>query len=152
MFAGNGAQGDPGTPTGFEDEAACPASERFFSGGDTTNRGFVLDQLGVRHFPAQPGDTIDEDGFATGGQGLVVLMGELRARVKGGFGVVGFVDTGNVFARAADIDVSEFRTSVGGGIRYKSPIGPLRVDVGFKIHQQPGEGPTAWFVSFGQAF
>ena len=153
VFAGNAALGMVGQTTGFENEGGVlPASERFFSGGDTTNRGFVLDQLGVRHFPAQPNDTIDEDGFAKGGDGLIVLMGELRAHVKGGFGVVGFLDTGNVFARVADIDVTEFRTSVGGGIRYKSPIGPLRVDVGFKIHRQPGEGPTAWFVSFGQAF
>ena len=149
VFAGNAALG---MANGFNVEGQLKASERFFAGGDTTNRGFALDQLGVRHVPAQPGDTIDEDGFAIGGNGLLVLMGELRAHVKGGFGVVGFVDTGNVFARVADIDVTEFRTSVGGGIRYKSPIGPLRVDGGFKIHRQPGEGPTAWFVSFGQAF
>ena len=149
VFAGNAALG---MANGFANQGELPASERFFAGGDTTNRGFPLDQLGVRHFPSQLGDTIDGNGFAIGGNGVMLLMSELRAHVKGGFGVVGFVDTGNVFARVADIEIAEFRTSIGGGIRYKSPIGPLRVDLGFKVHPQPGEGPTAWFVSFGQAF
>ena len=54
----------------------------------------------------------------------------------GGLGVVGFVDTGNVFARTDDIDLGEFRTAVGFGLRYKSPIGPIRVDLGFKVHRQ----------------
>jgi translocation and assembly module TamA len=44
------------------------------------------------------------------------------------------------------------RSAVGGGVRYKSPFGPIRFDLGFKVHRQPGEGLTAWFVSFGQAF
>jgi outer membrane protein insertion porin family len=132
--------------------AGLPPSERFFAGGDTTNRGFTLDTLGVRHFPPQAGDTIDTNGFPIGGNGMVILMGELRAPLRGGLGVVGFVDTGNVFAKVGDIDVAEFRTSVGSGVRYKSPVGPLRFDFGVKLHREPGEGRTAWFVSFGQAF
>jgi outer membrane protein insertion porin family len=57
-----------------------------------------------------------------------------------------------VFARVADIDLSELRSAVGSGIRYKSPFGPIRLDIGFKVNRQPGESLTAWFVSFGQAF
>jgi outer membrane translocation and assembly module TamA len=72
--------------------------------------------------------------------------------VSGGLGVVGFFDTGNVFAHIADIDLGELRSAVGSGIRYKSPFGPLRFDIGFKVNRQPGESLTAWFVSFGQAF
>ena len=72
--------------------------------------------------------------------------------MQGGLGVVGFVDTGNVFARASFIDFTELRSAVGGGVRYKSPVGPIRIDLGFKIHPQPGESLTAWYVSFGQAF
>jgi outer membrane translocation and assembly module TamA len=106
----------------------------------------------VRHFPPQPGDTIDQSGFAIGGNGLVVLNAELRAPVARGLGVVGFVDTGNVYARVGTIDLSEMRTSVGGGIRYKSPVGPLRIDVGMKVKPLLTESRTAWFVSFGQAF
>jgi outer membrane protein assembly complex protein YaeT len=143
VLAGNAALG---VARGFGTDAQLLASERFFAGGDTTNRGFALDQLGIR------GETIDQNGSAIGGNGVMLLMGELRAHVIGGLGVAGFVDTGNVFALVSDINPSEFRTSIGGGIRYKSPIGPLRVDLGFKVHPQPGESATAWFVSFGQAF
>jgi outer membrane protein insertion porin family len=150
VLAGNAALG---VANGIGTAGQLLASERFFAGGDTTNRGFPIDQLGIRHVPAEPGhDTIDENGSAIGGNGVMLLMGELRAHVIGGLGVAGFIDTGNVFAVVSDINPNEFRTSIGGGIRYKSPIGPLRVDLGFKVHPQPGEGLTAWFISFGQAF
>jgi outer membrane translocation and assembly module TamA len=46
----------------------------------------------------------------------------------------------------------QLRTAVGSGVRYKSPFGPVRFDLGFKVHREPGEGLTAWFISFGQAF
>ena len=129
-----------------------PQSERFYAGGDTTIRGFALDRVGTRHIPAQPSDTLDEDLLPIGGNGLVIFNAELRAPVAGGLGVVGFLDTGNVFARVADIDLTELRSAVGGGVRYKSPFGPIRFDLGFKVNRQPGEGLTAWFISFGQAF
>jgi len=129
-----------------------PQSERFYAGGDTTIRGFALDRVGTRHIPAQTSDTLTEDLLPIGGNGLVILNAELRAPVSGGLGVVGFFDTGNVFAHVTDIDLGELRSAVGGGVRYKSPFGPIRLDIGFKVNRQPGEGLTAWFVSFGQAF
>jgi outer membrane protein insertion porin family len=137
-------------PGGIRD---LPQSERFYAGGDTTVRGFTLDQLGVRHTPTDQGrDTIDGNGFAIGGNGLVIVNAELRAPIAHGFGVVGFVDTGNVFSGVSEIDLGELRTAVGSGIRYKSPFGPIRFDLGFKVNRQPGEALTAWFISFGQAF
>ena len=129
-----------------------PPSERFYAGGDTTIRGFLLDQVGTRHNPPQLTDTLDENLLPIGGNGLVIFNAELRVPVAGGLGVVGFVDTGNVFARVTDIDLGELRTAVGSGVRYKSPFGPIRFDLGFKVNRQPGEGLTAWFISFGQAF
>ena len=130
-----------------------PQSERFYAGGDSTVRGFLLDQLGVRHTPPDSvRDTIDNGGFAIGGNGLVIFNAELRAPIAHGFGVVGFVDTGNVFSGVSEIDLGEMRTAVGSGVRYKSPFGPIRFDLGFKINRQPGESLTAWFISFGQAF
>jgi outer membrane protein assembly complex protein YaeT len=127
-----------------------PASERFFAGGDTTVRGFALDQLGTP-------ETIDENGFPIGGNALVILNGELRVPVFGGLDAVGFLDTGNVFARTSDIELSRLRGAVGFGIRYRSPVGPIRVDLGFKINPQflaPGvpERLTALHISLGQAF
>jgi outer membrane translocation and assembly module TamA len=137
---------------GFDTLGQLPASERFFAGGDTTVRGFALDRLGIRHIPFQPVDTIDSEGLPIGGNGLMVFNAELRSTVRGESQVVGFVDTGQVFARASDIDFTELRSAVGAGIRYKSPVGPIRFDLGFKVHRREGEGLTAWFISFGQAF
>lgn len=129
-----------------------PQSERFYAGGDATIRGFALDRVGTHHVPAEPNDTLDQDLLPKGGNGLVILNAELRVPLWGGLAMVGFFDTGNVFSRVADIDFGELRSAVGGGIRYKSPVGPIRIDLGFKVNRQPGEGLTAWFISFGQAF
>jgi len=149
VFAGSARVG---LAHGFQGLGSLPAAERFFAGGDTTVRGFALDQLGVRHIPPQLGDTIDASGVAIGGNALVIFNAELRVPVTGGLGVVGFVDTGNVFAKVTTIELGEMRSAVGGGIRYKSPVGPLRIDYGIKVKPLPGESRTAWFVSFGQAF
>ncbi|MCU1381347.1 MAG: bamA 3 [Acidobacteria bacterium] len=129
-----------------------PQSERFYAGGDTTNRGFYLDRVGTRHDPPLPSDTLDADLLPVGGNGLVIFNAEVRAPVFGGLSAVGFVDTANVFSRVSQIELTALRTAVGSGIRYKSPFGPIRFDLGFKVHRQPGEGLTAWFISFGQAF
>ena len=106
-----------------------PASERFFAGGDTTVRGFSLDRLGTDA-------TISGTGFPTGGNGLVVLNGEVRVNLFGGVGAVGFLDAGNVFLRASDIDMGQLRGAAGFGISYRSPIGPIRVDLGFKLDRR----------------
>ena len=160
VFAGNARVGlasgfpreAPGTDGQFTVTLDLLQSERFYAGGDTTIRGFALDRVGTRHLPAQASDTLDPDLLPIGGNGLVIFNAELRAPIAGGLGVVGFVDTGNVFSRVSEIDLMELRTAVGSGVRYKSPFGPIRFDLGFKIHRQPGEGLTAWFISFGQAF
>lgn len=130
------------------------ASSRFYAGGDTTIRGFALDAVGVRRDPPQTPsvDTLDEHGFPLGGNAVVILNGELRVPVRGGLQAAGFVDTGNVFQRVTTMDVSELRTAVGFGVRYKSPIGPIRVDLGFKVNRRPDESLREWFVTFGQAF
>ena len=127
-----------------------PASERFFAGGDTTVRGFALDQLGTP-------PTLDQNGIPIGGNALVIFNAELRIPVWRSLGAVGFLDTGNVFRSATDINLGELRSAVGFGVRYKSPVGPIRIDLGFKLHRQeivPGqlEARTALHISFGQAF
>ena len=126
-----------------------PASERFFAGGDTTVRGFALDRLG-------DDPTIDVNGFPTGGNALIVLNSELRVPVLGALQVVGFLDAGNVFDRVGNIRLGRIRSSAGFGIRYRSPVGPIRVDLGFKMDRREFAGErerlTALHVSIGQAF
>ncbi|MCL4813295.1 MAG: BamA/TamA family outer membrane protein [Vicinamibacteraceae bacterium] len=141
-----------GLATGFDRTVSrdLPASERFYAGGDTTVRGYALDRLG-------DGPTIDRNGFPTGGNGLVILNGELRFPVWRSVGGVAFVDAGNVFLRASDIELTRIRTAVGAGLRYKSPVGPIRFDIGFKLDPQTFADGTrerryALHISIGQAF
>lgn len=127
-----------------------PASERFFAGGDTTVRGFSLDRLGTDA-------TISPTGFPTGGNGLIVLNGEMRVALVGGLGAVGFLDAGNVFLRATDLNLGRLRAAAGFGFFYRSPIGPIRLDLGFKLDRRelsPGrlERRNVLHISFGQAF
>jgi outer membrane protein insertion porin family len=135
-----------GPPIVIED---LPASERFFAGGDTTIRGFALDTVGTP-------ETITPRGFPRGGNGLLILNAELRIPVWKDFGAALFSDGGNVFARVTDFDPSELRGSVGFGVRYRSPIGPVRVDLGFKMDRRQFGGElekrTALHFSIGQAF
>ena len=145
VVQGVDANGNP-TTTDVRD---LPASERFFAGGDTTIRGFSLDSVGV---PA----TITPRGFPKGGDAEIVLNAELRAPVFGPIGAVLFADGGNVFARTADLDLSNLRGSLGFGVRYRSPIGPIRVDLGFKLDRRTIGGKLepryALHFSIGQAF
>jgi outer membrane protein assembly complex protein YaeT len=126
-----------------------PASERFFAGGDTTIRGYALDSVGT---PA----TISPEGFPIGGNALVVLNAELRAPVWRDVGAAFFIDGGNVFAKVSDFDLGELRGGIGFGLRYKSPIGPIRLDLGFKMDRRVIGGRleprTALHFSIGQAF
>jgi outer membrane protein insertion porin family len=129
-----------------------PAAERFFSGGDTSVRGFALDQLGSA-------SVLDQNGVSNGGNGLVVFNAELRVpiwKAKSLGGVV-FVDTGNVFATTGDIDFGQLRTAVGFGARWKSPVGPLRLDFAWKLKPITFDNGTrekgfAWYITIGQAF
>jgi outer membrane protein insertion porin family len=127
-----------------------PASERFFAGGSTTVRGFETDKLGAPN-------TITEAGFPRGGNAMLVLNLELRSTLWRDLGIVGFFDVGNVFARVADVEIAELRASPGFGLHYRSPFGPIRVDLGFKLRPRelsPGnfESRTAFHISVGHAF
>jgi outer membrane protein insertion porin family len=127
-----------------------PASERFFAGGDTTVRGFQLDRVG------RP-DTFDSDGTPKGGHAELILNGEIRVALWKDLGVVGFVDAGNVFGLVNDFNLGQLRSGAGFGIRYKSPVGPLRLDVGFKLGTlrtfgTAHESRRALHISIGQAF
>lgn len=124
-----------------------PASDRFFAGGDTTMRGFALDSVGTP-------ETIAPSGFPRGGNGLVLLNVELRVPVWKDVGAAFFVDSGNVFERVTQIDIGRLRAAAGFGLRYLSPVGPLRFDIGFKLgdRQAADTSGHAIHFSFGQAF
>jgi outer membrane protein insertion porin family len=133
--------------------ADIPASQRFFAGGGTSVRGFQLDRLGAP-------DILTPDGLSNGGNALLILNAELRRIVKQVYGrsvaVVGFVDAGNVFRRVRDLRLVDLRSAVGFGVRYDSPIGPLRLDFGFKtsrfVFRGGRERGWEYHLSIGEAF
>ena len=84
------------------------------------------------------------------------MNAELRVPVWKEFGAAVFVDGGNVFERVTQFDFGELRGSVGFGVRYRSPIGPVRLDLGFKMDRREFSGPLesapVLHFSIGQAF
>lgn len=148
--------------------SGVPLSERFTAGGDSSNRAYALDLLGT--ICLDPLDTgcrptlirLQNGTIAPiGGLGLFLANAEYRFPVFGNLGGALFVDAGNVFADTT-IHLSDLRYGIGTGIRYLSPVGPLRFDVGYKLKRQiigydtTGrpiyEKPFAYFVSIGYAF
>lgn len=119
-------------------------SRRLYSGGGGSVRGFGYQQVGPRDVNNDP----------TGGRSLVEFSLEARVRLDafgGNFGVVPFVDAGNVYTNSLP-DFTGLRFGAGLGLRYYSDFGPIRVDVGTPINPQQGDSPIAVYVSLGQAF
>jgi outer membrane protein insertion porin family len=120
-----------------------PISERFFAGGSTTLRGFGLDLAG----PLDPAT-----GAPLGGNTLFIANFELRIPVAGNFSVAPFYDAGNVFARIRDFKLAAFSNTLGIGLRYRTPFGPIRVDIGRNLAPPPGQPSTKVFFTIGNPF
>ncbi len=131
-----------GVAEGYNHTSELPLVERFFLGGRTTVRGYDQDTLGPKGANNTP----------QGGDAFVMGNFELRTDVGQGFGVVTFVDSGNVWQKIQDINPAQLRFTTGLGLRYKTPVGPLSVDYGVKLSRQKGESLGAIHFSIGQAF
>ncbi len=123
------------------DTAEIPIDIRFFNGGSTTVRSFAERELGPK----------DSGGNPLGGDFYSVLNAELIFPLVGALQGAAFVDAGSV--SAADFDVQGgMRYAIGLGLRYKLPIGPLRLDYGLNPDPRPDEDRGAFHFSFGVAF
>ncbi len=131
-----------GIAQGFNETRELPLVERFFLGGRTTVRGYEQDTLGPK----------GSDGSPTGGNAFVLTNLELRTSLGKGFGLVTFLDGGNVWVKANDIELSEMKYTAGIGLRYNTPVGPLRVDYGHKLQREEGESKGEIHFSIGHAF
>jgi outer membrane protein insertion porin family len=130
-----------GVAFSLEDTKELPLIERYFLGGRTTVRGFEQDTLGPK----------GKDGFPTGGNVFSLINAEFRYSLPKGFGLVAFVDGGNVWETFTDIN-QDLRYTAGAGIRYRTPVGPIRIDYGHKIGKKEGESAGEVHFSFGHAF
>lgn len=142
-----------------------PLSERFFSGGGSTLRGFPLNGAGPqKSIPAcgTPGvpSTCAFITVPTGGDQLFLLNSEFRIPINydlplvhKNLGIVPFYDGGNVYQRIGFHNFgADYTNSVGLGLRYKTPVGPIRIDLGHNLNPPPGVKATQFFVTIGQAF
>jgi outer membrane protein insertion porin family len=119
-----------------------PFDDLFRAGGPNSIRGFDIDEVGP----------LGANDLPLGGEALIVINQELRYRnARTGLGGAVFYDAGNVFAKARDIDF-HLRHSVGVGLRYDSPLGLLRFDVGFPLSRRPDEHTYRFNFGLGQAF
>jgi outer membrane protein insertion porin family len=138
-----------------------PLSEMYFSGGYDSLRGFPLNGAGPQTQAALCTSTTDlKTCSATisvprGGHELFIFNSEGRFPIplKKGLGGAIFYDGGNVYDR---IGFSRFFTdysnTVGVGLRYDTPVGPVRIDIGRNLNPVPGLKRTQIFVTLGQAF
>lgn len=98
-----------------------PPTIRFFAGGDNSVRGYDYESLGPR----------DEAGNVIGGHLLLTTSAEVQFPLKGKFALAGFYDAGNAFAHT---DSGTMEQGVGGGLRWLSPVGPIRLDLAYALH------------------
>ena len=136
-----------------------PLSEEFFTGGGNTLRGFPLDGAGPQRQVqvCSSGSSTDCSYIQVpaGGNEQLILNTEARIPlpIKKGLGLVVFYDGGNVFPTVGFHDfASLYSNNVGLGLRYATPVGPVRIDLGHNLNPVPGVKSTQYFVSIGQAF
>lgn len=124
--------------------ARIAPSRLYYSGGGGSVRGYGYQLIGPRNPVNEP----------VGGRSLAEFSLEARVRLPffgGNFGVVPFLDAGNVYDSTLP-RLSGLRVGAGMGLRYYSNFGPIRIDVGTPIGRRRGEAPVAIQVSLGQAF
>jgi outer membrane protein assembly factor BamA len=136
-----------------------PLSEEFFTGGGNTLRGFPLDGAGPQRQVqvCSSGSSTDCSYIQvpSGGNEQLILNTEFRIPlpIKQGLGLAVFYDGGNVFPTVGFHDFASLYTNnVGLGLRYATPVGPVRIDLGHNLDPVPGVKSTQYFVSIGQAF
>ena len=113
---------------GSSEDARVPFFKRYFLGGATSLRGWG-------RFDVAP---LSGSGLPIGGRSFMNFSTELRAPLWSRFTAVLFLDGGNVWANPWDVNPNDLHYDVGPGLRYNTPIGPIRVDVGYQLNRIPG--------------
>ena len=128
--------------SGPDEPTTIPIDERFFNGGATSVRSFGERDLGPH----------DPKGNPIGGEFFTIFNVEYTFPIYGELEGALFYDAGNLLPTSEEPGVDDMHYAIGGGLRYKLPIGPIRLDYGFNPDRQPGEDIGAFHFSFGFAF
>jgi outer membrane protein assembly complex protein YaeT len=128
--------------SGADEDTALPIDERFFTGGATTVRSFGERDLGPH----------DPKGNPIGGEFFTIFNVEYTFPLYGELQGAVFFDAGNLLPTSEEPGLDDMRYAVGLGLRYRLPIGPIRLDYGFNPDQESGEDFGAFHFSFGFAF
>ena len=128
--------------SGPDEPTTLPIDERFFNGGATSVRSFGERDLG----PSDP------KGNPIGGEFYTIFNVEYTFPIYGELEGALFVDAGNLLPTSEQPGLDDMRYGIGGGLRYKLPIGPIRLDYGWNPDRRPGEDFGAFHFSFGFAF
>jgi outer membrane protein insertion porin family len=107
-----------------------------------TVRGYEQDTLGPE----------GSDGNPTGGNAFLMGNVEIRSSLGKGIGIAAFLDGGNVWIKAKDINPGDFKYTTGLGLRYNTPVGPIRLDYGHKLHREEGKSRGELHFSIGHTF
>lgn len=123
-----------------------PRDYLFFSGGGGSVRGQPFQSLGVRSISGPDGSTIK-----TGGMSVANANAELRFLVRGQIGLVAFADYGKVWDESSFSGDTDWHSGAGVGVRYQTPVGPLRFDIAAPTGGDTGDG-VQLYLGLGQAF
>src|SRR5213595_90892 len=130
------------TTSGPGEGIAIPIDERFFNGGATTVRSFGERDLGPH----------DNHGHPVGGEFYTVFNVEYTFPIFGELQGAILTDAGNLLPTSEDVGLNDMRYAVGAGLRYKLPVGPIRLDYGVNPDPHEFEDFGAFHFSFGFAF
>jgi len=142
--------GEAGIGTDGSIREPVPFYKRYFLGGASSLRGWGRLEV----------SPLSGFGFPIGGFTMLEGSAEVRMPVWGKLGAVAFVDYGNVWSESWDFDLGDLRYAVGPGLRYQTPIGPARIDLGYQLNPidnllvngEPQKRRFRIHFSIGQAF
>lgn len=121
---------------------ALPANKRFYAGGGASVRGYDYQSIGE----------LDAEGAPIGGRSVIEGAFEARVRVFRNIQLAGFLDAGAVSASTLPDFGGDYLVGAGGGVRYLSPVGPIRVDVAFPLDKRETDRGFQLYISLGQPF